>query len=52
MLETSFKPELSDFEISFNNILRLIWNLPRKCDTGILLYCPAFLIIIIKEANI
>ena len=27
---------LSSIEVSFNNILRRIWNLPRNCHTGIL----------------
>ena len=36
---------LCSIEVSFNNILRCIWNLPRNCHTGILhltVYSPAF----------
>lgn len=38
----SSSPELRSLEVSFNNILRRIWSLPRMCHTGIL-HCTAHL---------
>ena len=36
----SSSPELRSLEVTFNNILRRIWSLPRTCHTGIL-HCTA-----------
>ena len=36
----SSSPELRSLEVTFNNILRRIWSLPRMCHTGIL-HCTA-----------
>ena len=35
-----FCPKLKSLEVTFNNILRKIWRLPRRCHTGIL-HCTA-----------
>ena len=32
----SSDPQLKSLEVTFNNILRRIWSLPRHCHTGIL----------------